>query len=45
MKILIADDHALYRDGFKFNLTNLFPDILIEDASSVEQSMDILTNN
>ena len=42
MKILIADDHALYRDGFKFNLKNLFPDIQVEDASSVEQSMDIL---
>ena len=45
MKILIADDHALYRDGFKFNLTNLFPDIHIEDASSIEQSMDILKKN
>ena len=42
MKILIADDHALYRDGFRFNLKNLFPDIQIEDASSVEQTMDIL---
>ena len=42
MKILIADDQALYRDGFRFNLTNLFPDVQIEDASSLEQSMDVL---
>ena len=42
MKILIVDDHTLYRDGFRFNLMNLFPDIQIEDASVIEQSMDIL---
>ena len=45
MKILIADDHALYRDGFRFNLTNLFPDIQIQDAASVEQTIDILKKN
>lgn len=42
MKVLIADDHALYRDGFKFNLKNMFPEIQIEDADTVEKSIDLL---
>lgn len=45
MKILIADDHALYRDGLRLNLNNLLPEAQILDAASFGQAIDVLKNN
>lgn len=45
MKILIADDHALYRDGLRLNLNNLLPQAQILDAASFGQAIDVLKNN
>lgn len=45
MKILIADDHALYRDGLRLNLHNLLPDAQIIDAASFNQAVEMLKNN
>ena len=45
MKILIADDHALYRDGLRLNLSNLLPDADILDAASFSQAAEALKNN
>ncbi len=45
MKILIADDHALYRDGLRLNLNNLLPQAQILDAASFGQAVDVLKNN
>lgn len=45
MKILIADDHALYRDGLRLNLNNLLPDAQILDAATFGQAVDKLKQN
>lgn len=37
MKILIADDHTLYRDGLKFNLNNLFPQAQITEVATFNE--------
>ena len=42
MKILIADDHALYRDGLRLNLTNLLSDAEVIDAASFGQAVEML---
>ena len=45
MKILIIDDHSLYRDGLKFNLANIMPDIQIFDAENITQAVEKLKQN
>ena len=45
MKIIIADDHALYRDGLRFNLGIMLPKAQILDASSFAQALDLLKLN
>lgn len=45
MKILIADDIALYRDGLKFNLKNLLPNIQIWETASLTETITTLKNN
>ena len=45
MKILIADDHALYRDGLRLNLNNLLPDAKILDAADFSQTLELLKLN
>lgn len=45
MKILIADDHALYRDGLRLNLNNLLPDAQILDANGFAQAQELLKLN
>lgn len=45
MKILIADDITLYRDGLKFNLKNLLPDAQILETVSIKETIDMLKNN
>lgn len=45
MKILIIDDHSLYRDGLKFNLTTMMPEAQVFDAENMTQAMDKLKQN
>ena len=45
MKILIIDDHSLYRDGLKFNLSNMMPDAQIFDAENMAQAIEKLKQN
>ena len=45
MKILIIDDHSLYRDGLKFNLSNIIPNVQIIDAENFSQGLDALKQN
>jgi DNA-binding NarL/FixJ family response regulator len=45
MKILVVDDHALFRDGLKYVLDALDDDICIFEASSCEASIPILKEN
>ena len=42
MKILIADDHALFRDGLGMRLEQLYPNIIILQASNYSQTLKIL---
>ncbi|MBR1825633.1 MAG: response regulator transcription factor [Alphaproteobacteria bacterium] len=42
MKILIADDHALFRDGLALRLEEIAPDAVISQASSYAQVFKIL---
>jgi DNA-binding NarL/FixJ family response regulator len=45
MKILIADNQALYRDGLRVNLQNILPDAQIFEAGTLSQTFDILLKN
>jgi DNA-binding NarL/FixJ family response regulator len=45
MKILIVDDHALFRDGLKYVLNALGEDISIFEASSSSASIPLLKAN
>lgn len=45
MKILIADNHALYRDGLRLNLNNLLPNAQILDAATFGQAINALKQN
>ncbi|MBE6467586.1 MAG: response regulator transcription factor [Alphaproteobacteria bacterium] len=45
MKILIIDDHSLYRDGLKFNLANIVPEAQILDAENLTQAIEQLKQN
>ncbi len=45
MKILIIDDHSLYRDGLKFNLSHIIPDAQIIDAENFSQALEYLKQN
>lgn len=42
MKILIADDHALYRDGLALRLEQIAPDAVILQASNYAQIFKII---
>ena len=42
MKILIIDDHSLYRDGLKFNLANIIPEAQVIDAENFSQALEKL---
>ncbi|MBS4773697.1 MAG: response regulator transcription factor [Proteobacteria bacterium] len=41
MKILIADDHALFRDGLSMNLEKLAPHAVISQAANFTQALKI----
>ncbi len=40
MRFLIADDHALYRDGLKFNLNNMFSSPQITEATCLNKLLE-----
>ncbi|MCX7875367.1 MAG: response regulator transcription factor [Melioribacteraceae bacterium] len=42
MKILIADDHTLFRDGLKRILTEKYKDVLIKEASNEKELFELL---
>ncbi len=42
MKILIADDHALFRDGLAMRLEEINPDIILHQAATFSQALKIL---
>ena len=44
MKILIADDHAMFRDGLALHLEKLAPDATIIQASSYSQMFKIISS-
>lgn len=41
LKILIADDHELFRDGLRLVLGELGPDLQVIEASSYDQTLEI----
>ena len=45
MKILIIDDHSLYRDGLRFNLALMMPEAQIFDAENMTQAIEKLKQN
>ncbi len=45
MKILIADDHALFRDGLALRLEQIAPDAIILQASNYAQIFKIIKND
>ena len=45
MKILIIDDHSLYRDGLRFNLALMMPEAQIFDAENMTQAVEKLKQN
>lgn len=45
MKILLIDDHDLFRDGIKLVLTNLEPDTEILSANSYESALPMMVEN
>ena len=45
MKILIADDHALFRDGLGLYLEKLEPDAVVLQASSYSQMFKLLSSD
>lgn len=42
MKVLIADDHALFRDGLGMRLEQIDPEVVILQASSFTQALKII---
>lgn len=42
MKVLIADDHALFRDGLSMNLEQIDPDTVVFQAGSFSQALKII---
>lgn len=45
MKVLIADDHALFRDKLATQLENINPDFIILQASSYNQAIKFIEND
>lgn len=42
MRILLVDDHALFRDGVALLLKELDPEVQVWHASNVDQAMDVI---
>src|SRR5882757_2751086 len=39
MRVLVADDHPLYREAVGLQITRLLPDAIIEEASSLGEAL------
>lgn len=44
MRILIADDHALFREGLSLVLARLYPDAEVQEARNVDEALASLAN-
>jgi DNA-binding NarL/FixJ family response regulator len=44
MKVILADDHVLFRDGFSLLFRQLEGDAQVREASSLEQAMEIASH-
>lgn len=44
MKVLIADDHALFRDGMSLNLEKIDPQAVVFQAGSFSQALKIIND-
>ncbi len=42
MRILIADDHELFRDGLRLVLSNLGPDVTVVEAGTYDETLTLL---
>ncbi len=45
MKLLVADDHVLVREGMRHSLGELAPDIEILEAENAEQVLEVMAGN
>ncbi len=45
MKILIADDHALFRDGLSMHLEQIAPEAVISQAGNFSQALKLLDDD
>lgn len=45
MRILIADDHELFRDGLRLVLGELGPDVVVEHASSYDEALAVVARS
>lgn len=41
MEILVVDDHILFRQGLTMVLENIYPGIIIHEASSIDMAMEV----
>jgi DNA-binding NarL/FixJ family response regulator len=41
VKILLVDDHAIVREGFRRILADVFPDVVVGEADSAEHALDL----
>jgi len=44
MRILLVDDHALFREGLALLLRSAFPDVAIDEAGSCAEAFDLMGN-
>lgn len=45
MKILITDDHALFREGLRYVLMRLQPDVMVFEAGSFDEAVHVVSEN
>jgi DNA-binding NarL/FixJ family response regulator len=45
MKIIVADDHAMFREGVRYILQQLASDVVILEAETYDGAVELLTNN
>lgn len=45
MKVLLADDHALFRQGVLLALQELYPDVQVAEAGSVAEAMRLIAED
>ena len=45
MRLLLIDDHAMFRQGLTFLLTDLEPELRFSEAGSCHQAMEVLSRD